>query len=176
MTTDRDSLKGQLGMKEGEIADLTTDRDAHKTTAEDLASEDTTRFNMVKREGALRTGEATLKTGLRQLEADKTTLTARTKVADDTLREITVMDVATAKKDAEGNVIGSPEKLKDICQSIGAVTEEQIQSVADTLWPEAVTTAAAPLKLLSGATSGGAPDLSGPDAKIAEGLKRLKRR
>ncbi|KKN50271.1 hypothetical protein LCGC14_0634230 [marine sediment metagenome] len=178
ITSERDTLKVSLTSKDGELADITADRDAHRTTAEDLASEDTTRFNMVKREGTLRTGEATLKTGLRQLEADKVTLTARTKVADDTLREITVMDVATGKKDASGKVLGSPEKLKEVCETIGATTEDQIQSVADTLWPDAVTTAAAQLKILPGTTSGGAQGLNGltPEEKVRRGLAALNKR
>ena len=177
MTSDRDSLKIQLTSKEGEITDITADRDAHRTTAEDLASEDPQRFNLVKRETTLRTGEAALNTGKRQLEAATATLAADRKLTDDSKREITVMDVATGKKDAAGTVIGSPEKLKEVCESIGATTEEQIQTVADTLWPDAVTTAVPALKILSGTTSGGAPSLDGksPEEKVKLGLAKLNK-
>ena len=177
LTAERDTLKGQLASKDGEITDITSDRDELRVKIDDLSSDDPQRFNLVKRESALTTQVNQLRTDRRTLEADKATHAAAKKVTDDSLREITVMDVATAKKDAEGKVIGDPEKLKDICQSIGAVTEEQIQNVADTLWPDAVTAAVPALKILSGATSGGAKDLSGlsADDKIAAGLKQLKK-
>ncbi len=177
ITAERDTLKGQIGLKDGEIADLTTDRDAHRTTAEDLASEDPQRFNLVKREATLRTGEGVLKTGTRQLEADRAAHTADRKLTDDTKREITVMDVATGKKDTEGKVIGDPERLKEVCEKWGATSEEQIQEVADTLWPDAATAAVPGLKILSGSTSGGAQGLNGltPEQKVSRGLAALNK-
>ncbi|KKL57779.1 hypothetical protein LCGC14_2232020, partial [marine sediment metagenome] len=127
----------------------------------DLTSDDPQRYTLVKEANRLRVLDGQLKTDRRTLEADKATHATAKKLTDDTLREITVMDVATGKKDTEGKVIGDPEKLKEVCEKWGATTEEQIQEVADTLWPEAATTAVPALKLLSGATSGGAQGLDG---------------
>ncbi len=177
ITSERDTAKTQLASKEGEITDLTGERDGLKAKIDDLASDDPQRFNLVKRESALTTQVNQLRTDRRTLEADKATHATAKKLTDDTLREITVMDVATAKKDAEGKVIGNPEQLKEVCEKIGATTEEHIQSVADTLWPDAVTTAVPALKILSGATSGGAQSLNGltPEQKVNRGLEKLKK-
>ncbi|KKN32956.1 hypothetical protein LCGC14_0808650 [marine sediment metagenome] len=172
ITSERDSLKTQLTGRDGEITDLTGERDDLKAKIDDLASDDPQRFNLVKRESALTTQVNQLRTDRRTLEADKATHATAKKLTDDTLREITVMDVATAKKDASGKAIGNPEQLKEVCEKIGATTEEQIQTVADTLWPDAVTPATAALKILSGATSGGAQGLNGlsPEEKVRKGL------
>jgi len=172
VTSERDTAKTQLTSRDGEITDLTGERDDLKAKIDDLASEDPTRFNLVKRESALTVQVNQLRTDRRTLEADKATHATAKKLTDDTLREITVMDVATGKKDASGKAIGNPEQLKEVCEKIGATTEEQIQTVADTLWPEAVTTVAAQLKILPGGTLGGKESLSNlsPEEKVRRGL------
>ena len=177
ITAERDTLKSQLGLKDGEITDNAAVLAELNTRIDDLTSDDPQRYTLVKEASRLRVLDGQLKTDRRILDAEKLTHAADRKLTDDTRREITVMEIATGKKDAEGKVIGDPERLKEVCEKWGATTEEQIQEVADTLWPGAVTTAVQALKILSGATSGGATDFSGlsPEEKVNRGLAKLKK-
>ena len=73
-------------------------------------------------------------------------------------------------------------KLKTLCETFGANTEEEITKVAGTLWakktPEPQEPEKTPLKLASGKTTGGGgftPDKKNPDATLREGFRTGKK-
>ena len=173
---ERDSIKAQLESKETELEEVVAEREKLKTEVDDLASGDPARFNIVKKDRDLIERERKLKTGIQSLETDKQANAEEVKWAKDTRREVTIWETATKY---EG---GDPVKLKDLCETFGANTTDQITKVAETLWPKKTSEPkepeTPPLKPFSGRTSGGGgftPDKKTPDETLKEGFKQAKK-
>ena len=71
VTSERDSLKGQIATKDSELEDIAEERKGLQSQIDDLTSDDPEKFNLVKKERGLRERESTLKAEKRTLEADK---------------------------------------------------------------------------------------------------------
>ncbi len=168
---ERDTAQTALAVKEVELTDIAEEREKLNTQIDELSSNDPAKFNIIKKDRELLLRENTLKTNIRAEEAKWKVNEDRVKAAEDTNREITIWEIATTH---EG---GDPVKLKDLCETFGANTEEEIVKVAGTLWAKKTASPNAPktqpLKPFSGRTTGGVLDIDGLSAKekIEEGLK-----
>jgi len=173
---ERDTYKSQLQAKENELAGLSDERGELQKRIDELSSNDPEVFNLVKKDRELRERERQLKTGVQELEAEKQSHAERIKLADDTLREISIFEIAS-KYDG-----GNPVKLKDLCDTFGAKSEEQIIKVAENLWAKKLETPTTeetqPIKPYSGVTSGGGIDINAlsPDEKIKYALEHSKKK
>ena len=148
--------KVELTENAAQIATLTAKID-------DLASNDPARFNVIKE----------LKAAMderKQLKVEKQIHSETVQLAQDTMAEIHVWEVA-AEYDG-----GDPVKLKDLCTTLKATSDEQVRKVADTLWAKsAVGTSQKvqplPMKPYSGKTDGGSDRLG--DLPPMERMKRV---
>lgn len=172
MEVERDSVKAQLKVKNTELEEIVAEREKLKTEIDDLTSDDPKKFDIIKRDTDLRERERKLKTDTTSLEADKQAHGEEVKLAKDTLREVFIWETATKY---EG---GDPVKLKELCETFGATTAEQIVKVAEALWPKKdKELGTPPLKPFSGRTSGGGIDVDSlsPREKIDEGIRQKKK-
>jgi len=176
MEVERDTVKSQLTAKETELADVVDEREKLQSEITDLTSDDPKKFDIIKKDRDLRERERKLKTDTHALEADKKANADRVKLANDTLREVSIWEISAKYEGSE------PVKLKELCDSFGATSEEQITKVADTLWAKKEPDTSN-LVAISGRTSGGGTDFStisfdegAPSAKemISEGLDKKK--
>jgi len=169
---ERDTLKSQLSAKEQEIEDIQSERDSVRQQIEELTADDPKKFDLIKRDKELRDEQRQLRAEKQALEAEKQAHAETIRIASETMREITIWDVAS---EYEG---GDAVRLKALADTVEATTEEKIREVANILWkPKGETERKEPeketLKPYSGYTEGGAKDTSGLSAtqKIALGLK-----
>ncbi len=166
VTSERDTLKGQITTKDSELEDVAEERKGLQSQIDDLTSDDPEKFNLVTKEKDLRGRESTLKAEKRTLEADKLTQQATVKQASDTLREVAIWEIAT---EYEG---GDPVKLKELCDKFELSSREKIQDAAEALWTKKPAPATPPVSSDSGLTSGGSEDFTtikfGPDAPSAK--------
>ncbi len=173
---ERDTLKAQIQSKDDDLKDIATERENLQTQLDELASGDPEKFNILKKDKELRERERELKTGKQALEAEKATHGEQVKLATDTLREISIWEI-TGEYEA-----GDPVKLKDLCDTLGTTSEEQIRKAADILWTkkqtESETPEIPPVIPYSGKTDGGADDTSklSPREKIDLGIEKLKKK
>lgn len=164
--------KATVATKESELANVVEERVTLEKRIEELASNDPELNNLEKRAKELRELERKLKADRQTLEADKQTNAEKVKLAEDTLREISIWEIATEFDS------GDAVKLKDLCDIFQASSEEQIRRVADTLWKKKLVEPSPSVKPYSGMTSGGTEDLSNlsPREKIDKGLEKLKKK
>lgn len=169
------NLKAQIQTKESDIEENATDIEKLQTKVEDLASNDPERFNAIKELRVARDERRQLKADRSALEDEKREHGETVKLAQSTLREITVFEVAAEYES------GDAVKLKELCETFEAKSDEQIRKIADTLWTkkaaESLKPATPPLKPYSGITEGGGLDFSKltPDEKIKESLRRIRK-
>lgn len=166
ITSERDTLKGQIETKDSELTDIAEERKGLKEQIDDLTSDDPEKFNLVKKERDLRERESTLKAEKRTLEADKLTQQATVKQASDTLREVAIWEIAA---EFEG---GDPVKLKELCDKFEVSSKEKIQAAAEAMWPKKPAPVTPPITSDSGLTSGGGTNIDSlnPEEKIRYGL------
>jgi len=155
LTTERDNFKSEKGKLESALADIQTERDKIQTDLEEATSDDPKKFDLVTRDKQLRDTQRQLKTDADALKADQEANAEKVKLATDTLFEISVWEIAAEYQS------GDPVKLKDLCTTFTATSEEQIRKVADTIWQKVNAKSApagekaVPLKLVDGETTGG---------------------
>lgn len=174
ITKERDDLKTQIQSKESELTDVASERDDIRKQLEELSGDDPQKFNLVAKDKELREQARKLKTERDALDSDKQAHQERIKLAEDTLREVTIWDI-TSKYEG-----GDPVRLKGLCDIMEASSEEQIQKVAETLWSKKTpdTPPTPPVKPYSGMTSGGTGftyDQKNPEKTLQEGFKQLKK-
>ena len=170
---ERDTLKSQLQEKETELTGITEERENLQKQIEELASGDPKKFDLIKKDRELRDRERKLKADAQTLEQSKQAHAERVKLADETLREISVWEIAT---EYEG---GDATKLKGLVDTFGATSEEQIRKVAETLWAKkGATPGASALKPYSGMTTGGTENYDNlkPEEKISKGLELARKK
>ena len=171
---ERDAIKAQLTAVKGELEDVVSERERLNTRLTELASDDPEIFNLMKAEGELRIQQAELQSGRYKLEADINAHIERINLANDTLREMDIFDIANARTD------GDPVRLKEVCATAGVTDREQIEKMAATIWPDAATPnpgAATNDIPYSGITSGGGANeraLTGT-AAVTAGLRKLNK-
>jgi len=122
------SLKKQVQSKEDELTDNASEIEKLQEKIDNLASDDPNRFNAVKELKAAQEERRQLKADRRALEVEKETHGEAVKLAQDTLREISIWEMSAEYEN------GDPVRLKDLCDTFEAKSEEQIRKVADTLW------------------------------------------
>jgi len=147
---DWQKLESEVNSLKDNLADITDEREELKARMEELASDDPDKFNLIKKEQDLRARERKYKTDLRDLERKGEAQAGTVKMAQDTLREISINDIASEYMG------GDAMKLKDLCDTFSATSDDQIRKVADTLWEKGPQEPSAPpLRPYSGHTDGG---------------------
>jgi len=156
-----------LRRERDELASIKDDREALQKQLDELSSKDPEVFSLAKKERELREREKQLAKELREHSE-------RIKKADNYERDVSITKIV---EEYEG---GDFDKLKGLCETFSAYSEEQIRKAAETLWskkfipPVTETPPVPPVKPYSGMTSGNRKDYSGLSArqKIEEGLKQ----
>jgi len=161
-----------LTKERNEAQDTLGDYNDLKKRYDDLASKDPEVFNLSKKEAELRDRE-------RKLVSDARLHSDRIKRADVYERDVIITKIVG---EYEG---GDLEKLKGVCNTVGSsVSEEQMHSIASTLWakklnplatpPPVAPAAAPPAKPYSGMTSGGQDNMpESAKGKIRPGWDEL---
>jgi len=173
----RDQFKSKVEKLETQITDIQTERDKLQSDIEELSADDPKKFDIIKRDKELREIQRNLQTKADEISEKEKASEEKVKLANDTLLEISIWEIAAEYK------TGDPVKLKDLCSTFGATSEEQIRKVADTMWekeaapPQTEQEKQEALKLVSGKTKGGGPDYNGfsPDQILSEGFRQLKK-
>lgn len=172
LETERDTLKSHITAKETEIEDIQTERESLQKQIDDLASGDPDKFNLVKKDKELRERERKYKADLQALEVDKRAHGERLTRAEAIERDVLILEIAEEYENADA------EKLTNLCETLGAKTEEQIKKIAETLWAKKEGAPESPLmKPDSGVTRGGSfnwRELS-PDEKVKYALEHSKK-
>ena len=125
---ERDQFKTKSESLETDVSDIQAERDKLQNDINELSSDDPKKFDLIKRDKELRDAQRTLKKATDDLASNEKANAERVKVANDTLLEISIWEIATEYQ------TGDPVKLKNLCSTFGATSEEQIRQVADTLW------------------------------------------
>ena len=151
LETERDQFKTKVEKLETDIGDIQSERDKLQVQIEELTSDDPRKFDLVKRDKDLRDAQRQLKKATDDLSSQQKASEERVKLANDTLLEISIWEVAA---EYQG---GDPVKLKDLCSTFNATSDEQVRKVADTIWTktEVKKPEGEPLKIDSGNTRGG---------------------
>lgn len=144
-----------------QITDITAEREKIQAEIEELTKDDPGQFDLVKKDKDLRERERQLKTERTALDSEKQVHGEAIKLAQDTLLEISIWEIATEYDS------GDPVKLKDNIAEfeekfkIKISDEEGIRTIADSIWakkakePEKKEPGDASLKTFSGKTDGG---------------------
>lgn len=153
LEAERDGYKTKLEAKESELSDNTAEIDKLQAKFDALSEGDPDKFDVAKELKAVREERRQLKADRHALEVEKTAHGEQVKLATDTLMEMAIWEIASEYE------TGDPVKLKDLCDTFTATSEEQIRKVADTLWTkkptEPVTPEVPPVIPYSGKTEGG---------------------
>jgi hypothetical protein len=176
----RDALMEQGRKHKEAITSLQRERDEARSKqgdteflqkqVDELTSKDPEVFNLAKKEKELREERSSL-------TKDKNEHAASIERVKNFDREVIIQRVV---EEYEGADFG---KLKGLCETFNAFSEDQIRTAADTLWSKAfnppVSTVPAAPPALSGMTSGGRSfqrDPKNPDQTLAEGFRELKKK
>lgn len=172
LETENATLKAQLQNKDTDLAANTAEIDKLQVKFDNLAKDDPEKFDIAKELKLAREDRKQLRTDRQALEAEKVTHGEQVKLATDTLREISIWEIATEYEASD------PVKLKDLCETFTATSEEQIRKVADTLWGKKAEAKSGVVKLYSGQSSGGSEDFTGlsPREKIQKGIDQLTKK
>ena len=146
---ERDTFKSQAEKLTTELTGNQTEIDSLQTKIDGLSSDDPEKYEAAKEMKALREERKTLKADRDTFETEKKSHSERLTLAETTLREIALFEIA---REYEG---GDPEKLKDLCETFKAASDEQYRKGAEKLWLKKGTIPNEPLKL-DGGSSGGA--------------------
>ena len=146
------TLKRQIGLKEQEFADNTTELEKLQAKLDEMTSDDPARFDVVKEMKATREERSQLKADKRELEGSKATHA-------DALQRLaefeTDLRVTQIVEDYQN---GDFDKLKDLCSVMSSPSEENMRKIADTLWVKKIElpkTTNPPPVTYSGQTNGG---------------------
>ncbi len=153
LQTEVASLKSQIQNKDNELSDNDSEIEKLQAKFDDLASGDPTRFDAAKELKAAREERKQLKAERSVLATKEQTYGEVVKLAHDTLREISIWELAAEYEN------GDPVKLKELCATLEAKSDEQIRKAADILWTKKTTEPSVPatpgVKPYSGKTEGG---------------------
>jgi len=152
LETENAALKRQVTLKEQELVENKTDVENLQSKLDAMSSDDPARYDVVKELKGAREERARLRADRSALEEEKLTHADTVKVAQDTLREISIWEIAA---EYQG---GDPVKLKNLCDIFKASSQDQIRSAADGLWTKKYQTPqpqAPPVVPYSGYTNGG---------------------
>ena len=149
---ERDDFKSKLEAKDGDIEDISQERETLRKQIEDLSSDDPRKFDLIKMDRQLKDREQKLKTSERELKAQIRANEARLAKAEAFEVDVLCEEIAEDYDD------GDSKKLRNLCKTTGVKDEEIIRGLADTLWskktPQSGGTTPA-LKTLPGHTAGG---------------------
>jgi len=167
---ERDTFKSQADTLEEKDAEI----GRFEQLIDDLSSDDPQRFDAIEELKAAREERKQLLADRKAFETEQKAYGETVKVAQNTLREITIWEFAA---EYEG---GDPIKLKELCDTFEAKSDERIRQVADSLWGKKTTgepSESLPMKTYSGITKGGSDGLGGLPAKerIKEADRRLRK-
>ncbi len=129
--TERDELKTKTEKADELLEDIQEERDRLQAANEELTSDDPKKFDIVTRDKELRAAQKLLKTATDELATKNQESDERIKLADSTLLEIAIWEVATEYKGSD------PVRLKNLCASLGVTTEAKLREVAGNLWEKA---------------------------------------
>lgn len=126
--TERDNLKGRIETAEKQISDMEAERESLQSQIEDLSSNDPAKFDLIKRDKDLRDK-------IRQHEANVKALGDREKAISEREKEHAAfkfdVDIETVVDEYED---GDSTRLRNALRLFENPTEEQIRSVADSLF------------------------------------------
>ena len=153
---DLDRAQATVEKKESELATITQDKAKLRIELDELAQDDPDKQKVLKKlatldelEKATEAKNQTLKADREALEADKQTHQEEIKLASDTLREISIWEIAS---EYEG---GDPVKLKELCDKFAVSSKEQIKVAADTIWAKKPKDGTPPITTDSSLPGGG---------------------
>jgi len=133
--TERDTLKGKATDYENKIMAIEQERETLQKQIDDLGSQDPDKFALIKKDRELREGKRELQEGKRELQSSLTALEADKQSYSQQISEAkeldTLVNIYLVSEQFEG---GDADRLADLCEKFGAETEEEIKSVAETLW------------------------------------------
>jgi vacuolar-type H+-ATPase subunit I/STV1 len=133
ITGERDSLLRQIGTVESTLENTKAEAEQLKNDIKDMSSGDPAKFDLIKREGELRTKIATLDAKEKELEAEKEKHNERITKAEELEREILILEIIEDYDDANAT------KLIKLCEKAKAITEEDIREIADELFTKKPT-------------------------------------
>ncbi len=167
--TELETVKSQLSNQQKLIDGFEAEKSKLQAQIDELSQDDPDKKRLIKKLNEVDEKEKTLKADRDVLEAEKATHSENIKLAKDTLREVSIWQIAG---EFDG---GNPEKLKELVEKLNVSDDEQIRVIATTLW--AKKEEKEPFKPFSGVTSGGGEDLSklSPDEKLRKGFQKLKK-
>ncbi|KKL08627.1 hypothetical protein LCGC14_2573960, partial [marine sediment metagenome] len=158
LESEKDDLSKRVTEIETDVEEVQAERDKLQVTIEELTSDDPKKFDLIKRDRELREQQKLLKKGTEDLAAEVKVHEGRVTLANETLLEIAIWEVATEYKGSD------PVKLKNLCTTLGITDEAKLREVAGGLWEKAEGKAPTKkteeverekLDLDDGATSGG---------------------
>ena len=143
---ERDGLKAKVEDYEKKIVVIEEERES----LQKLIDEDPDKLALATRDKTFKDKEKKLQDSLDAHEADKKAYAQQIQDA----KALTFQ--ANAYLISKQFVDGDKDKLEELCEKFGAETEDEIKSIAETLWSLKEEEAAPPLETDSGRTSGGA--------------------
>ena len=155
LEVERDQFKSKAEKLETQITDIQTERDKLQSDLEEMSADDPKKFDIIKRDRELREQQRINQAKADELAETEKASAEKIRIASETMLEINIWEIAAEYKSSD------PVKLKDLCSTFGATSEEQIRKVADTMWekenpaPKTEAEKQEALKLVSGKTSGG---------------------
>uniref|UniRef100_A0A6M3J3R1 Scaffolding protein n=4 Tax=viral metagenome TaxID=1070528 RepID=A0A6M3J3R1_9ZZZZ len=173
---ERDEAKTEAAKLKSELEDNAEDIKQLEAKLDDITSDDPKRFDVVKELREARELKRTLKQATDDLAAEVKTHEETVRLAKDTMLEISIWEIATEYTG------GDPVKLKDLCSTFNATSEEQVRKVADTMWvkgepakaePQTEEEKAQALIIDSGKKAGGGGELSDEDRSRKRYPKRF---
>lgn len=151
-----ESIQKELTNLKAQLEDITAEREKLKIQIDELSQDDPDKMSLVKKDRQLSDMERQLKADRKAHDEEWAGKQETMKLADDTLREIAIFEIASTY---EG---GDPEKLKSLCDIAVANTDDQYRKIAETLWAKATpTTPTVPAMTIdSGKTAGDTSKIS----------------
>ncbi len=175
LTKDLKDWKTTAEAKDSELTNVVEEQQKLQSQIEDLTSGDPKKFDIIKREGKLREGERNLLTATQALAADVEANKAKNKTSDDTLREISINEIAAGYEGGDPVALKKAIAMLEKDFGINIKTDEQIRMAIPSTWVKKPS-GSPPLVLVSTKTVGGAETLTSPGAKVSRGLAKLKRK
>jgi len=146
---ERDSLKTKVTDLENKILTIEGERESIQKQLDDLAGDDPNKFSLIKRDRELRDREKKLQNSLATHETEKKSYAQQIKDVQELDRLVQIYLVS------EQFIDGNADKLAEACGKYGLDAEEEINSMAETLWRKKEEKTPPTMETDSGRTSGG---------------------
>lgn len=174
LTKDNAGLQATAEAKDTELTNAAEDNQKLQSQIQELSSNDPKKFDVIKKEWDITERERKLTTARASLETEKQTHGERVTLAELTLKEISINEIAAGY---EG---GDPVALKKAIEKletdfgISIKTDEQIKMAIPSTWAKKPPDT---LVLVSTKGTGGADALSNtPEAKVTRALTKLAKK